>query len=120
MLNPWGLIITDCLAVKRMWDRIRRQPQSVVNGVSLPCWVVLASALAKHPTARCAWMRSHRSAEETRLAGYPAAWHEGIARADTAAKGEALAQDVPLQLLGRYRWTVLAEGFIGLGGGGRP
>ena len=42
MLNPWGLIITDCLAVKRMWDRIRRQPQSVVNGVSLPCWMLLA------------------------------------------------------------------------------
>ena len=39
MLNPWGLIVTDCLAVKRMWDRIRRQPHSVVNGVSLPCWV---------------------------------------------------------------------------------
>ncbi len=36
MLNPWGLIITDCLTVKRMWDRIRRQPQSAVNGVSLP------------------------------------------------------------------------------------
>ena len=48
-------------------------------------------------------MRSHRSAEEARLAGYPAAWHEGNARADTAAKAEALAQDVPQQLLGRFR-----------------
>jgi hypothetical protein len=103
MLNPWGLIVTDCLAVKRMWDRIRRQPHSVVNGVSLPCWLLLASALAKHPTARCVWMRSHRSAEEARAAGYPPAWHEGNARADTAAKAEALAQDVPSQLLGRFR-----------------
>ena len=103
MLNPGGLIVTDCLAVKRMWNRIRRNPGSVSNGVSLPCWLLLASALAKHPTARCAWMRSHRSAEEARLAGYPAAWHEGNARADTAAKAEALAQDVPAQLLGRHR-----------------
>ena len=66
VLNPWGLIVTDCLAVKKMWDRIRRKPHSVAFGVSHPCWLLLASALAKRPTARCVWMRSHRSAEEAR------------------------------------------------------
>ena len=101
--TPLGLIIPDCLAVKRMWNRIRRAPESVANGVCLPCWLLLASAIANHPTARCAWMRSHRSAEEARLAGYPAAWHEGNAMADAAAKAEALAQDVPQQLLGSFR-----------------
>ena len=85
MLNPGGLIVADCLAVKRTWNRIRRHPESVVNGVSLPCKLLLASALAKHPTARCAWMQSHRSAEEACLAGYPAAWRKGNARADVAA-----------------------------------
>jgi hypothetical protein len=103
VLNPSGLIITDCFAVKRRWNRIRRAPESVANGVSLPCWLLLASAMAKHPTARCAWMRSHRSAEEARVAGYPVAWHEGDAMADAAAKAEALVQDAPQQLLGSFR-----------------
>jgi hypothetical protein len=103
LLNPWGLIVTDCLAVKRMWDRIRRQPHTVVNGVSLPCWLLLASAMAKHPTARCVWMRSPRTLEEARTAGYPPAWHEGNAKADAAAKAVALAHDVPPQLLGHFR-----------------
>ena len=48
LLNPWGLLVTGCFAVKRMWDRIRRQPHSVVSGVNHPCWLVLASALEKH------------------------------------------------------------------------
>ena len=94
LLNPWGLSVTDCLAVKRMWDRFRRHPHSVVSGVSLSCWLLLASALAKHPTAKCVWMRSHRSAEEARAAGYPPAWHEGNAKADEAAKAAALAHDL--------------------------
>ena len=36
LLEMCGLIVTDCLAVKKMWDRIRRQPLSVVEGVSHP------------------------------------------------------------------------------------
>ena len=106
LLEVCGLIVTDCLAVKKMWDRIRRQPLSVVEGVSHPCWLLLARALARHPTARCAWMRSHRTAEEARLAGYPPAWHAGNDKADEAAKKAALAHDVPLQLLTRWRQHV--------------
>ena len=48
-------------------------------------------------------MRSHRSAEEARLAGYPPNWHEGNDRADGAAKKAALAHDVPPQQLARWR-----------------
>jgi hypothetical protein len=110
VLEQGGLFVTDCLAVKKMWDRIRRRAFTVVEGVSLPCWVLLAKALARHPSARCAWMRSHRSAEEARLAGYPPIWHEGNDRADGAAKKAALAHDVPPQLLARWRQHVeLAE-----------
>ena len=68
--------------------------------------VLLARARARHPTARCAWMRSHRTAEEARLAGYPTAWHAGNDKADEAAKKAALAHDVPLQLLTRWRQHV--------------
>ena len=89
-----------------MWDRIRRKAFSVVEGVSLPCWVLLAKALARHPSARCAWMRSHRSAEEARLAGYPPDWHEGNDKADVVAKKAALANDVPSQLLALWRQHV--------------
>ena len=110
VLEEHGLIVTDCQAVKTMWDRIRRQAVAVVEGVSLPCWVLLAKALAWHPSARCAWMRSHRSAEEARAAGYPPAWHEGNGKADEVAKQAALAHDVPPLLLARWLQHVeLAE-----------
>ena len=48
-------------------------------------------------------MRSHRTQEEARSAGYPAAWHEGNAKADDAAKAVALARDVPGAVLAAYR-----------------
>jgi len=55
-------------------------------------------------------MRSHRSAEEARAAGYPPAWHEGNGKADEIAKQAALAHDVPPLLLARWRQHVeLAE-----------
>ena len=96
LLRPGGLVVTDCQAVKRMWDRIRRKPGSVsVLAGGLLCWVLLAEALRRHPTARCAWMRSHRSEEEALAAGYPPAWHEGNAGADEAAKAAARAHDLP-------------------------
>jgi hypothetical protein len=107
LLEPWGLLVTDCLAVKKMWSRIRREPHFVIEGVSHPCWVLLAKALAQHPTARCAWMRSHRSAEEALAEGYPPIWHAGNARADEAAKQAALEHDVPLALLSRWRQHVV-------------
>ena len=37
VLEEGGLIVTDCRAVKEMWDRIRRRAFAVVEGVSLPC-----------------------------------------------------------------------------------
>ena len=103
VLLPGGLIVTDCQAVWKMWLRIRRSPRTVSRGVSHPCWLLLAEALAQHPSARCEWMRSHRSAEEARQAGYPAAWHEGNAKADEVAKKVAIACDVPGAVLAAYR-----------------
>ncbi len=53
-LSSRGLIVTDCQAVWRMWNRIRRKPSSVsASAGSLPCWILLAEALGRHPTARC-------------------------------------------------------------------
>jgi hypothetical protein len=103
VLTIGGLLITDCQAVWKMWHRIRRNPRTVNRCVSHPCWLLLAEALDRHPSARCEWMRSHRSAEEARQAGYPAAWHEGNAKADEAAKKVALARDVPGAVLAAYR-----------------
>ena len=88
VLRAGGLVVTDCQAVWKMWRRIRRNPQTMIRGVSHPCWLLLAETLSRHPSARCEWMRSHRTAAEAQLAGYPAAWHEGNARADTAAKDD--------------------------------
>ena len=48
-------------------------------------------------------MRSHRTAEEARLAGYPPAWHAGNGKADEAAKKAALAHDVQPQLLASWQ-----------------
>ena len=116
LLMVGGLVVTDCQAVWKMWHRIRRNPRAVSRGVSHPCWLLLAEALDRHPTARCEWMRSHRTAAEAQAAGYPAAWHEGNARADTAAKEVALARDVPGarmshdQVMDKSIWAmVLAE-----------
>ena len=103
VLRAGGLVVTDCQAVWKMWHRIRRNPQAVIRGVSHPYWLLLAEALGRHPSARCEWMRSHRSLEEARQAGYPAAWHEGNARADAGAKAVALARDVPGTVLAAYR-----------------
>jgi ribonuclease HI len=103
LLMVGGLVVTDCQAVWKMWHRIRRNPRAVSRGVSHPCWLLLAEALDRHPTARCEWMRSHRTAAEAQEAGYPAAWHEGNAQADTAAKEVALARDVPGAVLAAYR-----------------
>ena len=70
LLSPGGLVVTDRQAVKRMWDRIRRKPGTVSAAAGcLPYWVLLAEGLQRHPTARCAWMRSHRSAEEAAASG---------------------------------------------------
>ena len=43
VLEIGGLVITDCFAVWRMWHRIRRNPQAVMNGASHPCWLLLAA-----------------------------------------------------------------------------
>jgi hypothetical protein len=73
LLAPGGRIISDCLAVKKMWDRIRRKPGSVSRAAgSLPCWVLLAEAMARNPTAKCSWMRGQLSAAEATAEGYPA------------------------------------------------
>jgi ribonuclease HI len=114
LLMVGGLVVTDCQAVWKMWHRIRRNPRTVSRGVSHPCWLLLADALGRHPSARCEWMRSHRSAEEARQAGYPAAWHEGNAKADAAAKVAALAHDVPGAVLAAYwRHKEVAEQVAG-------
>ncbi len=102
--NPGGLVVTDGQAVKRMWDRVRSKPGlvSALAG-SLPCWLLLADALRRHPTARCAWVRSRRSEEEALPAGYPPSWHGGNARVDEAAKATAREHDVPPPLPSFFR-----------------
>ena len=85
-------------------DLIRRKPGSVSRAAgSLPCWVLLAEALAQNPTAKCSWMRSHLSAAEAAAEGYPASWHKGNAKVDEAAKAAALGINIPAELLAQYR-----------------
>ncbi len=51
LLNPHGLVVADCQAVKRMRDRIRTEPGSVsALAGRLPRWVLLAEPLRRHAT----------------------------------------------------------------------
>jgi hypothetical protein len=102
LLLQGGRVVTDCSAVYDMWHRIRRDPRAVRRGVSAQCWVLLAEALARHPTAKCSWIRSHLTVEQAVAEGFPARWHHGNSLADEAAKEAALAVNISPQLLHQY------------------
>jgi hypothetical protein len=106
LLLQGGRVITDCSAVYDMWHRIRKDPRAVRRGVSAQCWVLLAEALAQHPTAKCSWIRSHFTVEQAVAEGFPARWHHGNSLADEAAKEAALAVNISPQLLHQHRQHV--------------